>query len=176
MRTASRLRSQATPCVRLKSCDVNRKRNVHGRGSSLPTRAQISKVEEQQGGHTDLMRAALTGDLDTVRTLIGSGADVNERNAEGRTPLMFAAINRETSCAKELLENGADVNVKANDGGTALVFAAAEGDADLVRALLGKGADVSSKFTETRQTALKLATDHGYDDIVGLLQAAGAKE
>ena len=93
----------------------------------MPTRAQISKVEEQRGGHTDLMRAALTGDLDTVRSLIAGGADVNERNADGRTPLMFAAINRETSCAKELLENGADVNAKANDGGTALMFAASEG-------------------------------------------------
>jgi len=36
----------------------------------MPTRAQISKTEEQQGGNTDLMRAALSGDLDTVKRLL----------------------------------------------------------------------------------------------------------
>jgi len=82
----------------------------------MPTRAQLSKIEEKQNGHTDLMRAALAGDLKTVKMLLASGADVNERNSDGRTALMFAAVNRETSCAKELLKHGADVNAKANYG------------------------------------------------------------
>ena len=30
----------------------------------MPTRAQLSKIEEKQNGHTDLMRAALAGDQD----------------------------------------------------------------------------------------------------------------
>jgi hypothetical protein len=106
--------------------------------------------------------------------LLKSGADPNDRNNEGRTALMFAAINRETSCAKELLRYGADVNVVAKDGGTALLMAASEGDTELVEILLSKGADVSAKFHKTESTALKLAKKHRYDDIVRLLQAAGA--
>ena len=142
----------------------------------MPTRTQISQAEEQQGGHTDLMRAALTGDIDTVKSLIAGGADVNERNEDGRTPLMFAAINGETECAKELLQHGADVNAKANDGGTGLMLAASAGDVELIKALLARGADVSGKYVETEQTALMIAKDHGYDEIVQLLQSASAKE
>src|ERR1043166_5230397 len=134
----------------------------------------MSAAANQEGGHTQLMRAALAGDLKTVKMLLKSGADPNDRNDEGRTALMFAAINRETSCAKELLRYGAEVNVVANDGGTALLLAASEGDTGLVEILLRKGADVSAKFHKTKSTALKLAKEHGYDEIADLLQAAGA--
>jgi len=141
----------------------------------VPARAQLSAIETQGGGgHTQLMRAALAGDLKTVKMLLKSGADPNGRNDEGRTALMFAAINRKTSCAKELLRYGAEVNVVANDGGTALLLAASEGDSELVEILLNKGADVSARFHKTENTPLKLAREHGYDDIVRLLQAAGA--
>jgi ankyrin repeat protein len=78
----------------------------------VPTRAQISKIEEQQRGHTDLMRTALNGDLDTLKLLTAGNADLNEKNADGRTALMFAAINKHTDCAKQLLQHGADVNAK----------------------------------------------------------------
>lgn len=139
----------------------------------MTTRAELSKVEDQQGGHTELMRAALSGDIKNLKVLL-AGADVDERDDEGRTPLMFAAVNRETECAKELLRHGADVNAKANDGGTALMLAASSGDAELVKAFLARGADISSKYVETGQTALMIAMDHGYDDIVELLQAAEA--
>jgi hypothetical protein len=37
-----------------------------------------------------------------------------------------------------------------------------------------QGADVSAKFHKTKSTALKLAKEHGYDEIAGLIQAAGA--
>ena len=66
----------------------------------MPTRAQMSEVKNQEGGHTQLMRAALAGDLKTVKMFLESGADVNARNDEGRTALMFAAVNRETACGK----------------------------------------------------------------------------
>jgi len=140
----------------------------------MPTRAQMSEIENQEGGHTQLMRAALAGDLKSVKMFLKSGADPNERNDEGRTALMFAAINRQTSCAKELLRYGAEVNAVANDGGTALLLAASEGDTELVWALLRRGADVSAKYNETENTALRLAKEHGYDEIADLLQSAGA--
>jgi ankyrin repeat protein len=41
---------------------------------------------------------------------------------------------------------------------------------------LSKGADVTAKFIKTGKTALALAKEKGYTDIVGLLQAAGARQ
>src|SRR5260370_34635562 len=115
------------------------------------------------------MGAALDGDLESVKLLAGDSAKVNEKNNEGRTALMFAVVNRHTKCAKELLQHGADVNAKANDGGTALMLAASAGDTELVKAMLARGADVSGKYIETGQTALMIARDHGYDEIVQLV-------
>ena len=141
----------------------------------MPTRAQIAKAEEHKGGHTELMRAALNGDLKAVTALAGGG-DVNESDDEGRTALMFAAVNKHTDCAKALLEHDADVNARAKDGGTALMLAATSGDIETVRGLLRRGADVSTKFHKTGQTALAIAKQKGYEEIVQLLQAAGASE
>jgi ankyrin repeat protein len=53
--------------------------------------------ERDEGGNTDLMRAALDGQNETVKALLLSGADVNARNHEGRTALMFAIVNLHTS-------------------------------------------------------------------------------
>ena len=98
----------------------------------MTTREQMSESAEHEGGHTNLMRAALEGQTETVKTLLESGADVNKRDDEGRTALMFAVTNMHTDSAKALLKNGADVNVTANDGSTALVLAASSGDSEIV--------------------------------------------
>ena len=99
----------------------------------MTTRAQMSQSAEHEGGHTDLMLAALEGQTDKVKALLQSGAEVNQRDNEGRTALMFAVTNMHTDSAKALLEHGADVNVKANDGSTALMLAASAGDSEIVR-------------------------------------------
>ena len=142
----------------------------------MTTREQMSESAEHEGGHTKLMRAALEGQTETVKTLLESAADVNEKDDEGRTALMFAVTNMHTDSAKALLEHGAEVNVTANDGSTALMLAASCGDSGIVQDLLNKGADISAKFTQTGKTALKLAREKDYTEIVQLLEAAGAKQ
>ncbi len=102
----------------------------------MTTPARMSESAEHEGGHTNLMSAALEGQTETVKTLLESGADVNERDDEGRTALMFAVINMQTDSAKALLEHGADVNVTANDGSTALMLAASSGDREIVQRCL----------------------------------------
>lgn len=79
----------------------------------MTSRAQLSKSAEHKGGHTDLMRAALGGQTETVKRLLEGGAEVNERDDEGRTALMFAVTNLHTDSAKALLDHGADVNLTA---------------------------------------------------------------
>ena len=53
------------------------------------------------------------GDIDGVRAMIGSGVDVNARDAYGNA-LLHKAIRDETLVAA-LIEAGADVNVRVRD-------------------------------------------------------------
>ena len=69
----------------------------------LRTRTQIIDGRDE-GGNTDLMRAALNGQRETVKALLLNGADVNARNHQGRTALMFAIVNLHTSTVQTLLD------------------------------------------------------------------------
>ena len=99
----------------------------------MTTRGQMSEAAEHEGGHTELMRAALEGETETVERLLESGTSVNEKDDEDRTALMFAVINIHGNTVKSLLEHGANVNAASNDGSTVLMLAASAGDAEIVR-------------------------------------------
>ena len=125
--------------------------------------------ERDEGGNTNLMRAALNGQSETVKALLLSGVDVNARNHEGRTALMFAIVNLHTSTVQTLLSFGADVNVQAASCGcTPLLLAAGSGDIGITRALLNRGADPETICGPGR-TALIVAIERGFSAIVELL-------
>jgi len=94
-----------------------------------------------------LMNACLNGDIDTVRTLIGSlPFDINESLTYiyGINALTYAAIKGHTEIIRFLLDAGADPN-KHSVGVTPLNSAAANNHIETVRILLNAGArfDVS---------------------------------
>jgi ankyrin repeat protein len=126
--------------------------------------------ERDEGGNTELMRAALNGQSETVKRLLLDGADVNARNHEGRTALLFAIVNLHTSTVQTLLDFGADVNVQATTCGcTPLLLAAGSGDVGITRALLNSGADPET-ICRPNRTALVVAKERGYSAIVELLK------
>lgn len=57
-------------------------------------------------------------DLDGIKELLDSGADVNFRDIDNRTALHVAACQGYGDVAKLLLENGAHVDLKDRWGGT----------------------------------------------------------
>jgi ankyrin repeat protein len=140
----------------------------------MTTRAELSEIATEEGGHTRLMRAAHEGDVQAIRALCGGTSDVNAIDNEGRTALMFATVNRHRKAVSELLKHGADVNARDNDGYTALIFAASSGDEEIVSLLLGHEADVSVKVDSTGETALAVARRNRHEDVVRVLEQYGA--
>lgn len=75
------------------------------------------------GGMTALLFAARDGNLETVRVLLDSGADVNAVNESEKTsPLVMAILNGHYDVASFLLSRGADPNL-VNTSGLAALFA-----------------------------------------------------
>lgn len=65
-----------------------------------------------------LMYLVNEGDLDGIKELLASGADVNYRDIDNRTALHVAACQGYVDVAKLLLEKGAQVDLKDRWGGT----------------------------------------------------------
>jgi uncharacterized protein len=75
------------------------------------------------GGLTALVFAAREGDLESVRNLLDSGADVNRTTEYGWTPLLTATNNRHYKLAQFLIERGASPNIANKGGWTPLYLA-----------------------------------------------------
>tara|TARA_R110002049_G_scaffold274391_3_gene452323 strand:- start:61 stop:456 length:396 start_codon:yes stop_codon:yes gene_type:complete len=69
------------------------------------------------------------GDIDTVKTLIKRGEDVNEKS-NGMTPVMYAAKFNRTEILKLLIDKGANLKTKSDKGLTALKYAKLHGAKD----------------------------------------------
>ena len=63
-------------------------------------------------------KAILQGDIDTVKSLIELGEDVNQKSLD-MTPAMFAARYIKADILELLIENGADLSIKNDKGYTA---------------------------------------------------------
>lgn len=74
-----------------------------------------------QGGLTPLLFAARQGHVDAARTLLASGAGVNQVSGGDKTsPLVMALINGHFDLAQILLDAGADPTLAAENGVTPL--------------------------------------------------------
>ena len=119
-----------------------------------------------------LRRAAIKGDVDSVKTLLKTGANVNFI-AGGWTILMFVAREGHTEIAKILLDNGADPSAKDTNGATALTISAEHGNVKIIKLLLAKGADIDVR-NDHGNTALMYGAEYGHLDVIKTLLAAGA--
>lgn len=105
-------------------------------------------------GGTAFWRAAMSSDVEIMRTLVAAGADPDAKTDQGTTPLMVAAglgwIGNFSQNAPEsflaaveyCLELSNDINAVDEDGFTALHGAASRGDSEMVRWLVDHGARV----------------------------------
>lgn len=141
-------------------------------------------------GATPFLRAALAGDLATMKLLFDHGANPNLATMSGDTPLMAAAgvgwaaywtsnaPYARLDAVKFCLEHGAVLDAKDAKGYSSLDGAAFRGDNEMVEYLVGRGADVHSK-TKDGDTVADLANglfEHAvvHPDTVALLKRLGS--
>ena len=99
----------------------------------------------------ELVRVSQAGDLDRVRTLVDSGADVNSIGEHGIGPL----LTKSAKVMEFLLSRGADPNLQTNESGDpVLVGIAYLNELDCVRLLLQAGANPNALVNGTDETAL----------------------
>ena len=82
-----------------------------------------------------LLEAAQNGEAETLKTLVGIGANVNAIGYSGMTALMHAVRNNHAACVKILLDAGADVNHINELGRTAIKMAEEESYSDILKLL-----------------------------------------
>jgi len=122
---------------------------------------------------TSLCTASKEGDIETVRSLLDSGTDVNERDDVHRTPVFYASWRGRVEVAKLLIEYGADVNSQDGAGWAPLHTASKNGYLNVVWLLLDHDADVNTGRHD-QWTALHLASLHGHFEVVETLLKQGA--
>jgi ankyrin repeat protein len=125
-------------------------------------------------GTTPIMWAAANDDLELVRALIKSRANVTLKNQLGTTALTEAAIVGSAPIVDALLKAGADPNTKNPEGETALMAVARAGNVEAASRLLEAGADINARERFGGQSALMWAASQSQPDMVRFLASKGA--
>jgi ankyrin repeat protein len=130
-----------------------------------------AKVEDDQA--KTLHEAAFDGNIELVKSLVSSGADVNTQNNWGWTPLYTAAAIGHRDIVSFLIVKGANVDTPSELGMTPLHFAVSNDRTDIAKLLIEKGADCSVR-DKTGMTPLYTTITRGYIDSARLLIDKGA--
>jgi cytohesin len=123
-----------------------------------------------------LCHAAQNGQLRVATFLLDHGANINLMDDSGEIPLVAAARGDQKTMIELLLSRGADVNAVDRAGCTALSLATFDDQLPIVELLLAHKANVNEPSTgvEKDDSALHIATEKGYVNLVSLLLTNGA--
>jgi ankyrin repeat protein len=129
----------------------------------IPARAAQSAAAIPHG-YTPFLRAARSGDVETMKLLVAHGADPNKAADDKNTPIIVAGAGMGSrfaggedkpesdflDCMKLLVANGANVNAVNDRGDTAMHGAAARGADTLIQFLADHGAKMDVKNKQGR--------------------------
>jgi ankyrin repeat protein len=118
--------------------------------------------------------AVKRGDVERVRQLLRSGADLDARDRYGRTALMLAAHHGHREMVETLIGSGADLNVTAKYNLSALMLAVIAGHAAIAQLLARAGADLGLTGSGAPgfmgKTAYDLAVARGMEELYAELE------
>lgn len=130
-----------------------------------------ANLDKKVKGITPLMKAAIEGDIDSIKLMVENGADVDVRSPDKVTPLMMAIQSENEGSAWYLISRGADVNAVDKRGVSVLMKAVQENNIEVVRELLKRGADAS--YSKKGVGAMTIARYNENDIIINMLIDAG---
>jgi ankyrin repeat protein len=138
--------------------------------ASVPGGAVLAAAQPRIG---DFFRAVQIDDASTVKSLLASGVNPNQRNPVGGEPALVLAVREGSMRALQALLDypGIQVDAPAMNGNTALMMAAFKGNRQAAEALIARGAAVD----RPGWTPLHYAAASGDEDIARLLIKRGAK-
>jgi uncharacterized protein len=124
------------------SCSSNKLLDAAVNGDTEYIKSFRGDINEavNKDGSTALMFAAFHGKLESVKALIGAGANINATNSGGHTALMYAAFEGRAEVVNELINDGANVNIADKSGLTALTESVIKHHKDIVEKLIKAGA------------------------------------
>ena len=155
------------------------------------------------GGRYPLHSAADNGRFVMVKTLLRNGADISVLTEQGDSALDLAILSGRTQVAELLLDSGAqldasavlikaaslgvtdrdtvkflveadaDLEQRSADGDTPLLISIRQDNHRLATHLVNRGADVNVRTADGR-SALELARELGYPELISLLRRQGA--
>ncbi len=120
-----------------------------------------------------LLAAVKAADIDTVRSLVDQGVDVNQTAPDGATALHWAVHRNDTPLVGLLVEAGAAVTAVNRYGVQPLSLAAENGNAEILETLLEAGADPNAALPEG-ETVLMTAARTGDAAAIRVLLRRGA--
>jgi len=122
-----------------------------------------------------LIDAIIARNLDLVKSLIQTGADVNKEDQRNNFRPLNYAIPRGTEYFMVLVEAGADINYKFGISQTLLLQAIDEQNLDIVKYLVDHGVNVNLERNPHRHTPLYQAVIKPSLEIVEYLVEHGAR-
>jgi len=167
---------------------VKDREKIKDRDKIIEYNNEYLNIKDDENGRTALMWAVNFGSfnhLDTLKIIIESGANINEKDKDGNNALMLVIINNnytidiKLSFIKLLIYNGANLSEKNNDGKTALILASEIGNVEIVELLVKSGANIDEQEGITphnisRRNALMRAIENNHVKVVELLIKNGA--
>ncbi|KAH8052213.1 hypothetical protein JL722_10313 [Aureococcus anophagefferens] len=125
-----------------------------------------------------LLRAVAEQDAAATRRLLDDGADADGVVPDGTTALHAAALVGCAACAGLLLDNSRDADALLEavgaSGMTAVHVAAGAGHAETLSLLVRRGGDLGARHAFANTTALHMAAENGFADVVATACALGA--
>lgn len=138
MRGTLKIRGRSAEAIAIKIVNIlEGLEEVRNRVPYQQERGTLSAAMEKEG--EQLCEATRNGDIDKVKALIGSGADVSYFDSDGLTPLMHAAKLGHANLVKTLLEAGAPWNALSPSNLSAGDFAMDSGHQEVFEVLLNAG-------------------------------------